>query len=823
MAVLDVPVYTDLPHAMIVEQAVTAVREAKVARDPYVFRVADLFCGAGGSSTGCYRAIRTLGAVHEADLSLELECVNHWHRAIATHKHNHPNARHHIEDVTVANPTTIVPGGYLDLLLASPECIFHSNARGGKPVNDQRRMQPWAINNWATRLYVRVIVVENVREFVNWGPLCVLPDGHKGPHYADRPLLTKSDPAAKPCNRPDPTRAREYFEAWIASLRGLGYALEYKVLNAADFGDATTRQRFFLIARRDGLPIRWPEPTHRDPRKPALPGDTRKPWRAARDIIRWDRPGRSLLDDPKYKKTPLSPLTRARLARGFELFAGEWAPFFIDLLDLPEGVYQAKGMTAGAAPQPFTCANRSNSRPRSTDEPVATITGAGQGNVMRTDPIVTRTNRTTKAGSGVRDAETPLPTITTHNGLGFGSGEAAPFVMAQRDGNGVNKALRSAELPAYTVTTVPRQGLVDPVIEPVVCANRHNNAPRGADQPIPPATTATGGGVMQARPMAFTLGQHGGAVARSVEQPTHTITGDGAISVTEPTVEPFAVTYNHNGHPHDVDRPLPTQTAKDRFAKVVPVVSHFNGTADQEPRAFGVDEPLKTITAGGNRFGLGQGTAFVFGRHTSGVTRDPDQPIPSPTASGAGGIVQAGLDALVVPYGPRAEARSASLPAPTILTKDRLGIGQPVAFIAPKFGEAPGQLPRVVSIDSPVPTITKVGAGRLTRPVIVELDAIPVEDPDSAALVDAIRANPKRFVQDESGAIYFLDILFRMFEPDELAAAMGFNDEGEYRFTGTKAERTQQIGNAVAVGVASALCEAVLGPILEAEYAEAPA
>ena len=250
-----------------------------------IFEVADLFCGAGGSSTGAQKAIEEeLGGV------MNLRAVNHWNTAIATHRANHPKALHVVEDVNIVDPESVVENGYLDILMASPECKYHSRARGGKPIHDQGRMQPWAIQNWLTKLDVRCVLVENVPEFTAWGPVV---DG-----------------------RPVKTEKGKYFQSWFLSFLNLGYDAQWRTLNAADFGDATTRIRFFLIARKDGIPIRWPEPTHAKGETGMFTG--RQLWRGARDIINWDNPGKSLLDDPKYKRTPLKPKTRARIARGLE-------------------------------------------------------------------------------------------------------------------------------------------------------------------------------------------------------------------------------------------------------------------------------------------------------------------------------------------------------------------------------------------------------------------------------------------------------------------------------------------------------------------------
>lgn len=174
--------------------------------------VADLLCGAGGSSTGCSRALAELG------LKMELVCVNHWGVAIETHKKNHPEARHYCQDISTVRPHIVVPEGYLDLLMASPTCTHHSVARGGKPTSDQQRSDPWHIVTWLTELRVKRIVIENVWEFIGWGPV---------------------DPRT---GKPIKARKGEYFRAWIETIRRLGFDPEWRRLNAADFGDAIVPQ-----------------------------------------------------------------------------------------------------------------------------------------------------------------------------------------------------------------------------------------------------------------------------------------------------------------------------------------------------------------------------------------------------------------------------------------------------------------------------------------------------------------------------------------------------------------------------------------------------
>ena len=310
--------------------------------------VVDLFCGAGGASTGVVDAAR------EAGKSVKLIAVDHWSVAIATHQLNHPTADHYTADINVIDPEAVVPEGRVDVLVASPECRHFSRARGGKPLSDQSRMNPWAVHAWITALDVKRVLIENVPEFVSWGPL--------------------NDE-----RRPDPDRKGLYFEEWVRSLWGLGYDVDWRVLNSADYGEATSRVRFFLQARKDAKPILWPEPTHS--RDGGGMMDDLPRWRGAREVIDWSNPGRSLLDDPKYKKRPLSVKTRLRIARGIQRFCGPLAPFYTRLLDIPDDLLPVdRPMPAIAAAgaisfvRPIVSEYYGNGGCRSVDEPLSTVT-----------------------------------------------------------------------------------------------------------------------------------------------------------------------------------------------------------------------------------------------------------------------------------------------------------------------------------------------------------------------------------------------------------------------------------------------------------------
>ena len=245
----------------------------------------DLFAGGGGASTGVEAAIR-----RPVDIA-----VNHDEAAIAMHQRNHPETRHYREDVFAVDPRAACGSRRVAGLWMSPDCTHFSKAKGKQPRKKEIRALADVGIRWAElprHQRPRVIMLENVEEFQDWGPLD--DDGN----------------AIK-------SRKGEDFRAWCGRLSDLGYKLEFRTLVAADYGAPTTRKRLFLIARCDGAPIVWPEPTHGKGRA--------KPWRAAAEIIDWTLPYPSIFG----RKKPLADATLRRIARGIQKFVISSANPFI--------------------------------------------------------------------------------------------------------------------------------------------------------------------------------------------------------------------------------------------------------------------------------------------------------------------------------------------------------------------------------------------------------------------------------------------------------------------------------------------------------------
>ena len=390
-------------------------------------RAVDLFCGAGGFSWGLVEALKNIAIdadqPTEAVLkdSIDLVGVNHWEQAIATHKENHPWARHFLDDIQAINPRDVFDERDPDVKILSGgiECTHWSTARGGKPVDDQKRMPAWDFLTWIQKLRPENVLVENVKEFASWGPI-------------------ESDGT--------PTRNGETFEAWIDSFHSLGYSIDWKVLNAANYGDATSRQRLFILARRENRP-EWPEPTHTEDGE----GDTQE-WRTAADIIDWSEPGGSIWtrDLHDARKRPLKNSTMQRIAEGVRRHCSdrlepladalaelgrkdvkqlrqsvvpfEYAETAADVLDEPFLVEQPAGTTPVLA-APYLLRQQSGGQPPSIEnEPVPTISSAGSIAKVEPRPLIMPRNGAMgglQSNSLYRPEDRPLHTVTARNTDGY--------------------------------------------------------------------------------------------------------------------------------------------------------------------------------------------------------------------------------------------------------------------------------------------------------------------------------------------------------------------------------------------------------------------
>lgn len=360
--------------------------------------IIDCFAGGGGASTGIEMALN-----RHVDIA-----INHDPEAIRMHKANHPNTLHLTEDIFEVDLEKYVNGRHAALMWASPDCTSHSKAKGGQPRNKGLRILPWAVYKHAEKILPDVIIMENVEEIQQWGPL---------------------DEAGHPIKE----RAGEDYQKFIKAMKSLGYVIESQELVAADYGAPTTRKRWYAIMRRDGSPIVWPQPTYNK-----FGENGKHPWLKCGDYIDWSDLGKSIFD----RKKPLAEATMRRIANGYRKYVVENDhPYIVKDKAAVGFLIQYHGETKVG-----------DSRGQMLTEPIKTIDTSNRYGLVTA--FVTKFYKT---GIG-QDCETPLHTITTSPGH-FGLVSA---FLIKYYGTGCGQTLNE---PLATITTKDRFGLVNVITE----------------------------------------------------------------------------------------------------------------------------------------------------------------------------------------------------------------------------------------------------------------------------------------------------------------------------------------------------------------------
>lgn len=471
--------------------------------------VVDLFAGGGGASTGIEAAIG-----RPVDIA-----VNHNPEAISMHEANHPQTTHYCESVWDVDPRIVCAGRPVGLLHASPDCRHFSQAKGGQPRDRAIRSLSWVVHRWAGAVRPKVITLENVEQILTWSPLVAkrCPDtgrviktcggvaepGERVP--VDQQFLV-------PCKR----RKGRNWQHFVDGLRRMGYAVQWRKIIAADFGAPTTRERLFLVARCDGQPIVWPEPTHH--RKPAR-GQRR--WPAAASVMDWSIPCPSIFERAK----PLAEATLRRIARGVAKFVVESGDPFI----VPIANWSRDGSHGVSEPlRTITCKPDGGSF--SVVAPTLVTMGHGEGS-----------GPTKRAGTGTRPVTDPMNTITASGG---GVGTACAYLMQANGGFNatVGRDLREP------VSTVTNTGSQQQLVTAHLATLRHHSTGTPADAPL---TTIAAGG------------EHH-AIVQTTLAPV-----DEARALR---VAAFLVTYYGAGQPVDLRDPMDTITTRDRLALVTVVL-----------------------------------------------------------------------------------------------------------------------------------------------------------------------------------------------------------------------------------------------------------
>ncbi|GAA6556448.1 TPA: DNA cytosine methyltransferase [Klebsiella pneumoniae] len=548
--------------------------------------IVDNFAGGGGASTGIEMAIG-----RSVDIA-----INHDPNAVAMHTTNHPDTLHYCESVYEVRPKVATAGRRVGLAWFSPDCRHFSKAKGAKPVEKAIRGLAWVTLRWGLDVDPRVMMLENVEEFKTWGPLLAAemrPDPARvGETFqAFVGMLTTGIPA----NHPALAECCEFLNISLDSddatrlVNGLGYTVEYRELRACDYGAPTIRKRFFMVMRRDGKPIVWPEATHGDPKSSAVQSGILAPWRTAAECIDWTIPAPSIFD----RKKPLAVNTLKRIARGIQRFVIDSASPFI-----------------------VKCNHTSNRtsydcfRGQAITDPLQTITKT-HGYAIAV-PHLTKF-RTSATGQPVTE---PVPTVTAGtskrpggNGhaLGIVEADLAPF-LAGNGGSEYQAKPRPLDKPAHTILKESRSCVVAPVIA------RQFGASIGHRADEPSATITAGGGgksqLVTSTLIQMGYGERPGQEPRvlQLEKPLGTVTAAG---------NKFAVTSaflakhyggNYTGPGVGLDEPAHSVTTVDHHAVVASHLVKLRGTCrDGQP----TDEPMPTITAGGQHVGEVETTLAV--------------------------------------------------------------------------------------------------------------------------------------------------------------------------------------------------------------------
>jgi len=386
--------------------------------------IVDNFAGGGGASTGI-----ELATGHSVDIA-----INHDPAAIAMHRANHPETEHYCESVWDIDPREVTNGRPVGLVWLSPDCKHFSKAKGSKPVEKSIRGLAWVAIRWAATVKPRVIMLENVEEFKTWGPL--LKDGY-----------------------PDKKQKGRTFNCFINALRRQGYAVEWKELRACDYGAPTIRKRFFLVARCDGRPIVWPEPTHGDPKSYPVKLGRAEPWRTAAEIIDWSIPCPSIFT----RKKELADNTKRRIARGIQKFViDNPEPFIVRIgqtgfggdglqYELSKPLTTITTKAEHLLVTPILGVNTTGHPGSSPTEPLRTVTTGGH-HMLLTPTLIQYHTETTKSEARGQTLDKPLLTLDTSNRYAL-----VTAFIAQHFGTSTGHGL---EKPLNTVTAVNKASLV---------------------------------------------------------------------------------------------------------------------------------------------------------------------------------------------------------------------------------------------------------------------------------------------------------------------------------------------------------------------------
>lgn len=451
--------------------------------------IVDLFAGGGGASTGLAWALG-----RDPDIA-----INHDAEALAMHRANHPHTRHMQNDITRVLPLEATGGHPVAILHASPDCTHFSKAKGGKPKSQYIRDLAWVVIRWAEDTHPNLITLENVEEFLTWGPL---------------------DKNGQPIKE----QAGATFAAWRKRLVRLGYRVEWRLLRACDYGAPTTRRRLFVVARRDKGPIVWPAPTHGNLKSAEVRAGKLLPWRTAAECIDWSIPSQSIFD----RKKPLALATQRRIAEGLRRYVLQAAEPFIVTYYGAKGERDFRGQDLGrplptqttenrfGLISPVVVTNTTGHAPTPVDMPMPTLT---TGNQQMMAGVVVAPILSRQFGQSIgQSVDAPHPTITqcNHDAL------VQAVCLAKHYGGVVGHGIQQ---PLGTVTSIDHHSLVS------ACLTKYYGKSECAavDAPLHTLTSKE----HMALTSACLVKYYGTAKAADVGEPMHTITAKARMGLVE--------------------------------------------------------------------------------------------------------------------------------------------------------------------------------------------------------------------------------------------------------------------------------------------------
>jgi DNA (cytosine-5)-methyltransferase 1 len=515
--------------------------------------IIDNFAGGGGTSTGLEAAFG-----RPVDIA-----INHDPEALAMHAANHPHTLHLCESVWDVNPIQVTGNQPVALVWLSPDCKHFSKAKGGTPVSKHIRGLAWVGMRWVAMCKPRVLMLENVEEFQTWGPILVGPDGQA---------------------RPDPARRGKTFQSFVRQLRMHGYQVDWRELRASDHGTPTIRKRLFLVARRDGLPIVWPEQTHAEPTDRRVIAGKLAAHRTAAECIDFDLPAESVFG----RRRPLVDNTMRRVAKGL------WRHVLTS----------ASPFIVGAGGPVYS------GRPAATDRPIGTVTTQNHRAVAQPVMAPYLNEHANASNQRTMPADAPLRTVCAQVKGGHFS-VVAPTLAPLRGTSEQHLVGHAVDAPLSTVAASgTHHALVGANLVTIGYGEREGQQPRTQDIEAPLGTVVAGG-IKSALVAAHLVDMgHGEGPAggkrfshgiRSLEVPLNTVTASGGTSALA-AVHLTHLTHHGERTGNDPREPLRTVTGANRGeqAMVAACLEQANGGFyDGDGRSAA--DPMSTVTSSGTQ------------------------------------------------------------------------------------------------------------------------------------------------------------------------------------------------------------------------------